>query len=72
MRIEDLKRVKNKVPFRPFMIHMADGREIEVRHPDAVSWGADTGRIVSYISPADEWMLIDIGLVTSLAAPPEI
>ena len=70
MRIEELKRAKDQRPFRPFRIRMADGREIEVRHPDAVSWGGEHGRIVSYLSPSDEWEVIDIALVTSLASVP--
>jgi hypothetical protein len=66
VRIEELKRAKDQRPFRPFWIRMADGRQIEVRHPDAVSWGGEHGRIVSYISPGDEWEVIDIALVTSV------
>ena len=69
VKIEQLRQAKDRRPFRPFWIRMADGREIEVRHPDAVSWGGDQGRIVSYVSPEDEWELIDIALVTSLGGP---
>jgi hypothetical protein len=68
MKIEELKRAKDRRPFQPFRIRMADGREFQVRHPDAVSWGGDGGRIVSYISPNDEWEVIDIALVTSLGS----
>ncbi len=70
MKIEELKRVKDRRPFQPFLIHVADGRSFEVRHPDAVSWGAEGGRILSYVSPRDEWELIDIALVTSLGSVP--
>jgi hypothetical protein len=70
MRIEELKRVRDQRPFRPFWIRMADGREIEVRHPDAISWGGEHGRILSYISPADEWEVIHVALVTSLGSVP--
>ena len=38
MKIEELKKAKDRRPFQPFSIRMADGREIEVRHPDAVAW----------------------------------
>ena len=46
---------------------MADGKELEVRHPDAVAWGGDRSRIVWYISPEDDWVTIDIALVTAMA-----
>ncbi len=49
MRIDELKRAKDERPFRPFLIHMADGREITVRHPDAVAW--DNPRIAICATP---------------------
>jgi hypothetical protein len=70
MRIDELKKVKDRRPFEPYLIHMADGRRLAVTHPDAVSWGGERGRIVSYVSPRDEWEVIDIALVTSLSSMP--
>jgi hypothetical protein len=70
IKIEELKSIKDRRPFQPFFINVADGRSFEVRHPDGVSWGAEGGRILSYISPRDEWELIDIALVTSLGSVP--
>ncbi len=64
MRIDELKRAKNERPFRPFLIHMADGREINVRHPDAVAW--DNPRIAICATPGG-WEVIDVALITSLA-----
>ena len=69
MRIQELKKAKDQRPFRPFLIRMADGRELEVRHPDAVAWGHGDSRMLTYISPTDDWELIDIMLVTSLGLP---
>ncbi len=69
MRIEELRNAKDRRPFSPFSIRMADGKELEVRHPDAVAWGSDRSRIVWYISPVDDWVTIDIALVTALAGP---
>jgi hypothetical protein len=66
VKIEDLKAAKDRRPFEPFWIRMADAREIEVRHPDAVSWGGESSRRVTYNSPNDQWEMIDIALVTSL------
>jgi hypothetical protein len=38
MRIHDLKDAKNRRPFEPFEIHIADGRPIPISHPDALAW----------------------------------
>ena len=67
MKIDELKKAKDRRPFQPFLIRTADGREVEVRHPDAIAWGNQ--RIVSYVSPTDDWEVIDVALVTSLLIP---
>jgi hypothetical protein len=64
MGIDELKRAKDERPFRPFLIRMADGREIPVRHPDAVAW--DNPRLAIWATPGG-WEFIDVALITSLA-----
>ncbi len=66
MRIEELKKAKDEGPFRPVMIRMADGREIQITHPDAVAWEGDRARTVICIVPGGGWEIIDIALATSL------
>jgi hypothetical protein len=66
MRIEQLKKAKDRRPFQPFWIRMADGREIQVRHPDAVAWESDQARIAVCIVPGGGWEVIDVALATSL------
>jgi hypothetical protein len=72
MKIEQLKKMKDQQPFRPFWIRTADGREIQIKHPDAIAWGSEDSRTVTCISESDDWDLIDVALVTSLGmqAPP--
>jgi len=36
MRPEDIKELLHKQPFRPFRIHLSDGRAFDVRHPEFV------------------------------------
>lgn len=66
MTIDELKKAKNQRPFRPFLIRMADSREIEVKHPDAVAWENDNAWIVVCIVPGGGWEIVDIRMVTSL------
>jgi hypothetical protein len=76
MTIQELRRAKNKQPFEPFVLHMADGRLIRVRHPDVMAWepaeyDPETGetaepRMVHVLVP-DGWESVDLELVTSLA-----
>jgi hypothetical protein len=67
MRIEDLRRAKDQRPFKPFRIRTADGREVEVKHPDAIAWEpTEFPRTLICILPGGQWEVIDVGLVTSL------
>jgi hypothetical protein len=81
MRIEELKQIKDQRPFQPFMIGMADGREIPVRHPDAIAWEADEEEdngqaeeplTLVCVLPGGRWENIELALVRSLAFPPQI
>jgi hypothetical protein len=36
MNAEDLKRLVERQPFRPFRIHLTDGRSFDILHPDFV------------------------------------
>lgn len=47
---------------------MADGRELEIRHPDAVAWDEGEKRIVLVVSKGEHWW-IDIALSTALVEP---
>jgi hypothetical protein len=68
VRIEELKKIKDQRPFQPFRIRLTDGREIEIKHPDAVAWDVDEKRIVLAISKGEHYWL-DIALVTALVEP---
>lgn len=73
MKIEEFKRAKDQRPFLPFAIRMADGREIRVTHPDAVSWGGDQPRVAICSQPDGSRDVIEVALITSLgmSAPKE-
>ncbi len=66
MKIDELKKAKDQRPFQPFQVRMADGRELEVRHPDAVAWDPDTPRIALFVVPGGRWEVVDVALITSL------
>jgi hypothetical protein len=80
--IAELKKVKDRRPFEPFLIRTADGREILVRHPDAVAWDDETDEegengeekeplTVLCIIPGGAWEVVNLSLVTSFGpAPP--
>ena len=61
MRAEDIRKLHDAVPFRPFEIVLADGRAFPVPHPDflsvspkgtGVSLWAEDGSIGGYLDNA--------------------
>ncbi|MCE9548190.1 MAG: hypothetical protein K8T25_22180 [Planctomycetia bacterium] len=69
MTIEQLKVVYDAVPFKPFVLHLADGREIPVRHRDFIM-SAPSGRTIVVYQPDDTCNIIDLLLVTDLEFKP--
>ena len=70
MRVEEIRKAKSRVPFEPFFIRTADGRELLVKHPDAVAWDVDAPRSLVCVPPGGDWEILDLALVTSIAAAP--
>ncbi len=67
--IEDLKKVKDRRPFQPFHIHLADGRDLRIVHPDGVAWDAATSPRVVVAIHEGGWDVVDVTLITSIRVP---
>ena len=65
MTIEQLKQLYNSTPFKPFIIHLADGRRIPVKHHEFMAT-SPSGRTIVVYEADDSFNIIDLLLVTSL------
>lgn len=65
MTVEQLRKMHQARPFRPFRVHMADGRHLDVEHPEFLAH-TPTGRTVMIAQPDESFEVIDLLLVTSL------
>jgi hypothetical protein len=65
MTIEQLRNAHRGQPFRPFTIHLADGRKLSVPHPDFLSH-SPSGRTIIVHHADDSYSVIDLLLVTEL------
>lgn len=65
---EQLRLIKNQRPFVPFYIHLADGRQLRVKHPDAVAWDEDRARLV-VLTHDGGFEFVDLALITGLRTP---
>jgi hypothetical protein len=57
--------VLNATPFHRFIIHLADGRKVPVKHREFIM-EAPNGRTVIVCQPEDTMNIIDLLLVTDL------
>ncbi len=70
MTIEQLRKFRDAQPFRRFIMHLADGRDIPVNHREFIM-PSPSGRIVSVYQPDDTLDVIDLLLVTDLEIKPQ-
>lgn len=66
MTAEQFRQMREAQPFRPFIIHLADGRSLPVPHRDFVSQSPG-GRTVIVYGTGESFSIVDLYLVTELA-----
>ena len=69
MRAEDLREIMHSQPFRPFTIHMADGRSFYIPHPDFIAT-SESGRTTIVFDTNDRLNILDRALMTELEVHP--
>jgi hypothetical protein len=65
MTAKQLRALRETHPFRPFTIHLADGRSMTVPHRDFVSQSPGGRTIIVYCSD-ESFSVVDLLLVTEL------
>lgn len=65
MTVEQLIQINRAEPFRPYRVHMADGRHVDVVHRDFVA-RSPSGRTIIAYKPDETFEIIDLLLVSSL------
>ncbi len=65
MQIKELQSIYRAQPFRAFMVHLADGREIRVDHPELMAL-SPTGRSAVVYGKDGAFEVVDVLLITSL------
>lgn len=65
MTAEQLRATREAQPFRPFTIHLADGRSFLVPHRDFVSQ-SPSGRTIIVYGAGESFSIVDLYLVTEL------
>ncbi len=65
MQMKELQAVYRHQPFRPFVMHLADGRKVRVAHPEFMAV-SPAGRSAVVYDKTGGFEVIDLLLVTSI------
>jgi hypothetical protein len=65
MTSDQLRQTLRAEPFRPFVVHLADGRKLKVQHPEFVAQ-SPAGRTFVLWGPDEAFEVVDLLHVTSL------
>ncbi len=65
MRVKQLVQLHKAEPFQPFRIHLADGRHLDVKHPEFLAH-TPKGRTAILMRLDGTFEIVDLMLVTSL------
>jgi hypothetical protein len=65
MTIQEIRKLYDSHPFRPFDIHTADGRRIRVAHPEFMATAPAARTVVAYQADGS-FDVVDLLLVSAL------
>lgn len=71
MDISAVRDALRREPFEPFAMRLADGRSLEVRHPEFVAIGNRRIGVIS-ADEAESWSVIEPLLIVSLGWMPTL
>jgi hypothetical protein len=69
MKIESLRELHEARPFRPFSIHMADGRTLPIPHNEFLAYDPD-GAMAVVLRTNGSFSILDLDLITELEILP--
>ena len=69
MRQEELRKLLSAQPFRPFTIHLPEGRKVPVVHHDFAVLSPDGRTLLAY-EPDNSFNMIDVMLIGSVEVEP--
>jgi len=70
MTPKEIRKLYDSAPFQPFRVHMANGKSVDVPHPDFMHL-SPTGRRLIVDQMDDSFEIIDVLLITSLETLPK-
>lgn len=69
MTLERLREVHQARPFKPFRLHLADGRTLHVTLAESLAYNPTGGRTGAYVAPDESTHVVDLLWVSRIEVP---
>jgi hypothetical protein len=69
MDVNAIREAMYTEPFRPFRLRLADGRELNIPHPDFIAVAPNGRRVVVFSHPDDSLSILEPLLIVSVEVP---
>jgi len=66
MRLKEVRDLHNRQPFQAMALRLADGHEIDVRHPECLSLNPHYGSCVVLDPASDTTIRVDLRLMAAI------
>lgn len=67
MNVSDLKKMRDRAPFRAFQLHLTNGEVLPVRHPEYINMPPEEGIDLFVVWVGSDWNLVDAGQVARVS-----
>ncbi len=67
MKVTDLKKLRDRAPFRPFQLQLTNGEVLPVAHPECLSLAPESGTELFVVWIGRDWNLVDAGQVARVS-----
>ena len=67
MKVSDIKKMRDRAPFRAFHLHLTNGETLPVRHPEYLAVPPESGVELFVVWIGSDWNLVDAGQVARVS-----
>jgi hypothetical protein len=66
MKVSEIRKMRDRAPFRAFQLHLTNGETLPVRHPECVAAPPEAETELFVVWVGRDWNLVDAGEVTRI------
>ena len=67
MKVVDLKKMRDRAPFRAFQLHLTNGDLLPVRHPECLAIPPEPGVELFVLWVGADWNLVEAGQIARVS-----